>query len=184
MKTLGRNVLWAACAVFLASLSASAAGKAKTGTEPASSPVATPPRADGVGMDGGVVGNNATGTGPGARGGQNNACGNGAWGRRGPDADGLAKMKRAEQAERRAVELGAKLRDAAPGDQAAVKAELRKAVGEAFDARMAVAEAEAAAIEQRATSLRARLEKKKAMREAIVDRHVDEISGDDEDDWN
>ncbi|MDE2509780.1 MAG: hypothetical protein KGL74_01540 [Elusimicrobia bacterium] len=82
------------------------------------------------------------------------------------------------------MELGAKYRDAAPAAQAAAKVELRAAVAELFDARLAVSEAEAAAIEKRAANLRAHLEKRKAMRDVLIDKRVEDMTGDDEDDWD
>ncbi|MFI5347117.1 MAG: hypothetical protein ACHQ51_12155 [Elusimicrobiota bacterium] len=187
MKTLVRNIVLSACAVVLVSAPLRASGSAKAGAAKngANSPaVATPPLADGARMDGGVTGPDAAGspTGPGMRGMQN-SCGDSAWGRRGPDADATAKMKKAEEAEKKAVALGAKVRDAAPAAQAAAKAELRQAVAELFDARVAVAEAHAAAAADRAAELKARVEKKKTLREVFIEKRTEDLSGDGDDDW-
>ncbi|MDE2142166.1 MAG: hypothetical protein KGJ84_07135 [Elusimicrobia bacterium] len=186
MKTLGRDLFFAACAVVLTAAPLCAAGGVKKGVKSPAPAAAAPARSDGQRMDGGMTNPGGPGVGPAgpdARG-PRNMCGGGAWGRRGPDADAVAKMKKAEDAERKAVDLGAKYRDAAPAAQAAAKAELRAAVAELFDARLAVSEAEAAAIEKRAANLRAHLEKRKAMRDVLIDKRVEDMTGDDEDDWD
>lgn len=118
------------------------------------------------------------GPGPGARGGP--------WGERGPDKETFDKIKKADDLRRQAQELSAKYRDTEPAGQDAVKKELRKTLGELFDANMAVKDALQKAMEKRNADIKARIAKQKKDREGMVDRRLDQmLGGENEDDaWN
>jgi hypothetical protein len=180
MKTFGRVILWAACAVLLSA--PSRAEDAKKGSA-AQMPIAG---MDGTSPHSGCFPGSVNGAGMMSQGMTNqamNSGGFGPWGARGPDAETAAKLKKAEELEKKTVDMGVKLRDADPASQPAAKAELRKTVGELFDVKLAIAESIQQAAEKRAAALKARLEKRKAAREEFINKKVDRIAGDD-DDWD
>jgi len=192
MKTLGKSILWAICAVLLtAPLRADdGAKKASASPAPADAKGGTP---DGLnphpgGFPGGVTGN---GIGVG-NGGMNQGMNVrreawnslGPWGTRGPDAATAAKLKKAEDLQKKSVDQAAKMRDADAAGQAAAKADLRKTLGELFDVKWEIESLGQQALEQRAAKLKARLDKRKASREELIDKRIEELSGDGDDDWD
>lgn len=179
MKTLGTTIFLSACAAALLA----APLRAEKSAAPAPAPT----------QQSGVSGFSPTpGTGPGLAPGlgvgpdagvRRDGINDSTWGRRGPDPEIAAKAAVVADLERKAADQGAKLRAAAPAAQAAAKAELRKTLGELFDAKLAAGEALAQSMEKRAAALKARLEKRKAGREALIDKRVEQLAGDEDDDW-
>jgi hypothetical protein len=194
MKTLGRTMLWSACAAVLlaAPLRAEdgADGGPDAGPPPADSPAPPPPppsprdaapRGPAPGRGGWNGPGDSGGKGDGDRSGPG---WRGTWGRGGPDPDVVEKMKKAAELDRKIEPLAVKMRGAAAGAQAAAKAELRKAVVALFDAKIELAEAEQKALEKKAAEMKIRIQKRKTAREALIDKKLEELAGDEEDDWD
>lgn len=108
----------------------------------------------------------------------------GVWGRGGPSADIVEKMQKVEELDGKLWPLAQRVRDAVAKDKPAAKVELRKAMEELFDARLALDEAVQKAHETRAAEMKTSLARHKSQREAIIDKKLTEMVGEDPDDWD
>jgi len=192
MNTPSRTSILAVCAAILAAapLRAQAPGPDAPPPDmqagvPHNGPDGAPnsrPGAPGGGPDqGGPVGGWGT---PGSGRGEHRGS-IGPWGRSGPAPELIAKMQKAAEIDGRLWPMIQKLRGSTQKERDAAKPELRKLVAELFDAKVAVAEEEQKSHERRAVQLKERIAKRKARRDAIVDRKVNEALGEDDgDDWD
>ncbi|MBI3565012.1 MAG: hypothetical protein HY079_07445 [Elusimicrobia bacterium] len=110
----------------------------------------------------------------------------GPWGRSGPGPELTEKMQKAEELDGKMWPLIQKVRGAKSAkEKEAVRAELRKVVAALFDAKVAIAEEAQRSHEKLAAELKARIAKRKARREELIDKKLSEAIGeDDSDDWD
>jgi hypothetical protein len=106
------------------------------------------------------------------------------WGRGGPSPAVAEKMQKVEELDGKLWPLIQKVRDAAAKDKPALKAELRKAIAALFDAHLALAEEAQKSHEKQAAEMKARIARRRAQREALIDKKLSETIGEDDDDWD
>lgn len=75
-------------------------------------------------------------------------------------------------------DLGQKLRKAKDAEKPALKKEAKAAVGELFDARQSMEQAMVEKMTEHLAEKKAKLEKRKAAREKLIDEKVDQMAGD------
>lgn len=194
MKILSGILLSAGCAAILAA-GVRAQGPGPDGAPPPEAQPGTPqPGPDGApnarpdgpgapgapGAPGGGPARGAWGGGPGDHRGSF-----GPWGRSGPSPELTAKLQKAAELDGKLWPVIQKLRAASGKEREAGKPELRKLIGELFDAKVAVAEEEQKSHEKRAAELKTRISKRKARRDAIIDQKLNQMLGEDDgDDWD
>lgn len=177
---------------LLAAALAAAPVRAQPGPDgaPAADPRSAPPGAPQGGPDGapnprpgdapGRSWNGSAAGAPGARGSW------GPWGRSGPGPEVTEKMQKVQELDGKMWPLLQKVRAAKSAkDKDAVKAELRKVVAALFDARLALAEEAQKSHERLAAEIKARIAKRKARRQELIDQKMAQAIGeDDDDDWD
>lgn len=97
------------------------------------------------------------------------------------EADPAMKERflKVREAEEKVRAMKRKLVGAKDAEKAGLKAEAKAALGELFDARLAMDQAALERMEEKIAERRAKLAKKKAAREKLIDEKAEEISGDD-----
>jgi len=85
--------------------------------------------------------------------------------------------------ETKAHDLAATVRSGTDAEKAAAKPELRKAIGELFDAKLALETTMLARMEKQAAELKTKLAKRKATREKAIETRFLRMSGDG-DEWD
>lgn len=105
-------------------------------------------------------------------------------GRGGPHDDPAMKEKfeKMRELDRKVRELSKGLRQGSDSEKAAAKIELRKALGELYDAKLAMETAMLEKLEKHAAELKAKIAKKKSSREKAIDSRLARMSGDG-DEW-
>ena len=105
-------------------------------------------------------------------------------GRGGPHDDPAMKEKfeKMRELDKKVRELAKGLRQGSDSDKAAAKAEVRKALGELYDAKLAMETAMLEKMEKHAAELKAKIAKKKGSREKAIDSRLARMSGDG-DEW-
>lgn len=88
------------------------------------------------------------------------------------------RMEKLRAAEESLREVKIKLRSAKDSEKAALKKEARAALGEVFDAKLAVEQAMVDKMAEHLAEKKAKLAKRKAAREKLIDEKLDQLSGD------
>lgn len=107
-------------------------------------------------------------------------------GPRGPhgmDPETKEKLDKMRDLEMKARDLAMSLRKGTDAEKAAAKSELRKTIGELFDAKLALETAMLANMERNVAELKAKIAKKKSSREKAIERRFMRMSGDG-DEWD
>ena len=107
-------------------------------------------------------------------------------GPRGPhgmDPETKEKLDKMRDLEMKARDLAMSLRKGTDAEKAAAKSELKKTIGELFDAKLALETAMLANLERNVTELKAKIAKKKSSREKAIERRFMRMSGDG-DEWD
>jgi hypothetical protein len=107
-------------------------------------------------------------------------------GPRGPhgmDPETKEKLDKMRDLEMKARDLAMSLRKGTDAEKAAAKSELRKMIGELFDAKLALETAMLANMERNVAELKAKIAKKKSSREKAIERRFMRMSGDG-DEWD
>lgn len=103
-------------------------------------------------------------------------------GRHGPGGEPDPALKehvlKVQAAEDKVRQVKIKLAKAKEAEKPALKAEAKAALGELFDARLALDEAGVARMEKKLAERKAKLERKKAAREKLVEERVERLAGD------
>lgn len=84
--------------------------------------------------------------------------------------------------EKRSREQAGRAREGSDAEKAAAKAELRKTLGELYDAKLAMEAAVLAKLEKHASELKARIAKKKSSRDKAIESRLSRMTGEG-DDW-
>jgi len=98
-----------------------------------------------------------------------------------PLAESKEKPDRVRAAEEKVRGIAPRLSQGSELEKAAARTEARKALGELFDAKLAIQEEELALHEKKAAELKVKIARKKAGREKAVDERLAKMGG--EDDW-
>lgn len=93
------------------------------------------------------------------------------------------KLDKMRELETKCHDLSATVRSGTDAEKAAAKPELRKAIGELFDAKLALETTMLARMEKHAAELKAKLAKRKATREKAIETRFLRMSGDG-DEWD
>jgi hypothetical protein len=104
-------------------------------------------------------------------------------GRHEPDPETKEKLEKMRDLENKARELAMALRKGTDPEKAAAKTELRKVIGELFDAKLALETAMLANMEKHVAELKARIAKKKSSREKAIESRFVRMSGEG-DEWD
>ncbi|MDD5301681.1 MAG: hypothetical protein PHS14_01120 [Elusimicrobia bacterium] len=107
-------------------------------------------------------------------------------GPRGPrdmDPEMKEKFEKTRELELKTREISKVLRQGSDSEKAAAKADLRKTLGELFDAKLAMETAMLAKMEKHVAELRAKIAKKKSSREKAIESRFVRMSGEG-DDWD
>ena len=104
-------------------------------------------------------------------------------GQHGMDPETKEKLEKMRDLEMKARDLAMSLRKGSDAEKAAAKSELRKTIGELFDAKLALETAMLANMERNVAELKAKIAKKKSSREKAVERRFMRMSGDG-DEWD
>lgn len=99
------------------------------------------------------------------------------------DPETKEKLDKMRDLEMRARDLAMSLRKGSDAEKAAAKSELRKTIGELFDAKLALETAMLANMERNVAELKAKIAKKKSSREKAIERRFLRMSGDG-DEWD
>lgn len=103
-------------------------------------------------------------------------------GRMGSDPAMRENLDKVRELERKVHGLAKGLTQGSDPEKAAAKAEARKALGELYDAKLALEVAMLEKMEKRAVELKARIAKKKTGREKAIDSRLSRMTGEG-DDW-
>lgn len=101
-------------------------------------------------------------------------------GPRGPqgiDPEMKEKIEKMRELEHKAREISKSLRQGSDAEKAAAKNELRKTIGELFDAKLSMETAMLEKMEKRAAELKAKIAKKKSSREKAIESRLARMSG-------
>lgn len=104
-------------------------------------------------------------------------------GQHGMDPETKEKLDKMRDLEMKARDLAMSLRKGTDVEKAAAKSELKKTIGELFDAKLALETAMLANLERNVTELKAKIAKKKSSREKAIERRFMRMSGDG-DEWD
>ena len=138
-----------------------------------------------VPRNGGEGGGSETGGGPG--GGENReSMGNReGQGPRGPESDPemRAKLDKLRELDMKVRESSKKLHQGTDADKAAAKTEVRKALGELYDAKLVLEQAMLEHMEKHVVELRAKIARKKISRDKAIESRLARMNGEG-DDWD
>lgn len=98
-----------------------------------------------------------------------------------PDPELKEKFAAIKAAEEKVHAAAPKLKEGSEVQKSAARTEARKALGELFDAKLALQEFELDRLEKRTAELKAKIARKKLSREKAVDERLAKMGGDD--DW-
>lgn len=101
----------------------------------------------------------------------------------GMDPETKEKLDKMRDLEMKARDLAMSLRKGSDAEKTAAKSELKKTIGELFDAKLALETAMLANMEKNVAELKAKIAKKKSSREKAVERRFMRMSGDG-DEWD
>ena len=99
------------------------------------------------------------------------------------DPETEEKLGKMRDLENKARELAMALRKGTDPEKAAIKTELRKTIGELFDAKLALETAMLANMEKHVAALKAKIAKKKSSREKAIETRFVRMSGEG-DEWD
>lgn len=97
------------------------------------------------------------------------------------DPELKAKIEAVKAAEEKVRAVAPRLRDGSETEKSSARTEARRALGELFDAKLAMQEFELDRLEKRSAELKAKIERKRSSREKAIDERLDKMGGDD--DW-
>lgn len=100
------------------------------------------------------------------------------------DPDMRQVFLRNMKSEQRVRKASGALRHGQGGDKEALKKELEAALSEQFDAKLAQQELQLKKMETEIGRLKARIDKRRGLKEKIVKKRVGELSGDDAEAWD
>lgn len=100
----------------------------------------------------------------------------------GRDPEMREKMEKLRELEEKTRDLAKTVRQGADAEKAAAKTELRKVLGELFDAKLAMDEAMLVKLEKHAAEVKARIAKKKSSRDKAIENRLSRMTGEG-DDW-
>ena len=98
------------------------------------------------------------------------------------DPEMKAKFEKMRELEQKVRELAKGLRQGSDPEKAAAKVEVRKTLGDLYDAKLAMETAMLEKMEKHSAELRAKIAKKKGSREKAIDSRLARMSGDG-DEW-
>lgn len=98
------------------------------------------------------------------------------------DPEMKAKFEKMRELEQKVRELAKGLRQGSDPEKAAAKVEVRKTLGDLYDAKLAMETAMLEKMEKHTAELRAKIAKKKGSREKAIDSRLARMSGDG-DEW-
>lgn len=98
------------------------------------------------------------------------------------DPEMLEKHDALRELEKKSREQAARAREGSDADKAAAKTELRKTLGELYDAKLAMDAAVLAKLEKHAAEMKARIAKKKSSRDKAIESRLSRMTGEG-DDW-
>ncbi|MBI2387247.1 MAG: hypothetical protein HYV14_14740 [Elusimicrobia bacterium] len=98
------------------------------------------------------------------------------------DPEMKAKLDKMRDLENKARELSIDWRDGTDAEKAVAKTELRKTLGELFDAKLSLETSMLARMEKHVAELKAKIAKKKSSREKAVETRLSRMTGDG-DEW-
>lgn len=100
-----------------------------------------------------------------------------------PDPEMKEKLDKMRDLETKAHELALSLRKGSDAEKAAAKAELRKTIGELYDAKLSLETSLLARMEKQVAEFRTKLAKKKSSREKAIESRFLRMSGEG-DEWD
>ncbi|MBI4059814.1 MAG: hypothetical protein HY403_00130 [Elusimicrobia bacterium] len=93
------------------------------------------------------------------------------------------KFEKMQELEQKIREIARSMRQGSDSEKAAAKAEARKALGELFDAKLAMEKAMLEKMEKHAAELKAKIARKASSREKAIESRLARMSGEG-DDWD
>lgn len=101
-----------------------------------------------------------------------------------PDMDPAMKekMRRAHELRKEIHQESRAIKEG--GDAAKAKPALRRKLAEFFDLRLSIDEAMAGRLEKRLAELKQKIERKKSNRDKIIDKRLESLAGESDDDWD
>lgn len=97
------------------------------------------------------------------------------------DPEFQEKIAAVKAAEEKVHAVAPRLREGSETQRASARTEARKALGDLFDAKLALQEFELSRLEKRSAELKERISRKKLSREKAIDERLAKMGGDD--DW-